>query len=107
MLPFGITTVGKTFRIECTVTDERFVGWFDLKGEEVTAVSGQRSPKKYVQENGNVYTLVIRKVQFDDGGNYTCRGENTKKIFSLFVECKHHWYDDDDDHYYYYYYYYF
>ncbi|XP_044166549.1 neural cell adhesion molecule 2-like [Acropora millepora] len=89
MLTFGITTVDKTFRIDCKVIDEEFRGWFDLKGEEVTArrVPGQLiRAKKYVEERGNVYTLVIRKVQFVDGGNYTCRGDKTEKIFSLFVE---------------------
>ena len=100
MLTFGITTVDKTFRIDCKVIDEEFRGWFDLKGEEVTArrVPGQLiRAKKYVEERGNVYTLVIRKVQFVDGGNYTCRGDKTEKIFSLFVECKYYSYDDDDD----------
>ena len=105
MLTFGITTVDKTFRIDCKVIDEAFRGWFDLKGEEVTArrVPGQLiRAKKYVEVKDNVYTLVIRKVQFVDGGNYTCRGDKTEKIFSLFVECKHHWYiDDDNDNYYY------
>lgn len=89
MLTFGITTVDKTFRIDCKVNDEEFRGWFDLKGEAVTArrVPGQLiRAKKYVEVKGNVYTLVIRKVQFVDGGNYTCRGDRTEKIFSLFVE---------------------
>ena len=106
MLSFGITTFDKTFRIDCKVIDEKFRGWFDLKGGEVTArrVPGQLiRAKKYVEEKGNVYTLVIRKVQFVDGGNYTCRGDKTEKIFSLFVECKYYSYDDDDDDYNYYY----
>ena len=106
MLTFGITTVDKTFRIDCKVIDEEFRGWFDLKGEEVTErrVSGQvMRAKKYVEEKGNVYTLVIRKVQLVDGGNYTCKGDSTEKIFVLFIECKHHWYNDDDNDNYYYY----
>ena len=105
MRSFGITTIHKTFRIDCKVIDEAFRGWFDLKGQEVTArrIPGQLiRVKKYVEERGNVYTLVIRKVQFVDGGNYTCKGDSIEKIFSLFVECKHYWYDDDDDNYYYY-----
>ena len=91
MLPNGITTVGKSFRAVCRVIDERFVGWFDLNGNEVTARLTQDSlvrDKYYVEERGSTYTLVIRNVLVADGGNYTCKGDKTEKIFTLFVECK-------------------
>ena len=102
MLSFGITTVDKTFRIECKVIGEGFLVWFDLKGDEVTTrrLPGQiMRANKYVEENGNVCTVVIRKIQFVDGGNYTCRGDKTVKISSLIVECNYHLYDGDDDYY--------
>ena len=88
----GITTVGKTFRAVCKVIDERFVGWFDLNGNEVKARPTPDSlvrDKFYVEERGSSYTLVIRNVKVADGGNYTCKGDKTEKIFTLFVECKY------------------
>ena len=92
MHPNGITTVGKTFRVKCTVIDERFVGWFDLDGNEVKARLIPDSlvrDKFYVEERGNSYTLVIQDVGVADGGNYTCKGDKTENIFTLFVECKY------------------
>ena len=92
MLINGITTVGKTFRVVCTVTDERFFGWFDVNGNKVTArpVPGELiQDKYYVEERGNDYTLVIQTVVVADGGNYTCRGDKTVKPFTLYVECKY------------------
>ena len=92
MLTFGITTVEKTFRIDCTVTDESFKGWFDVKGNEVTA---RPSPdelvvdKHYVEQSGNTYTLVIQNVVVADGGEYTCKGDTTESKFTLYVECKY------------------
>lgn len=88
---YDITTVGKTFRVVCTVTEERFVGWFDVKGNEVTArpVPDELTLDKfYVEENGNSYTLVIQNVVVGDGGDYTCKGDVTEKTFALYVECK-------------------
>lgn len=91
MLRNGITTVGKTFRVVCTVTNERFVGWFDLTGMRVTAIPEPDElpeDKYYVEIQGNSYTLVIQDVVVADGGNYSCRGDKTIKVFTLYVECK-------------------
>ena len=93
MLPNGITTVGKTFRMVCKVEGEEFVGWFDVNGNKVTArpIPGQLPRDKfYVTQSGNSYTLVIQKVIVADGGNYTCKGDQTERTFTLFVECKYH-----------------
>ena len=87
----GITTVGKTFRVVCKVTNERFVGWYDLNDNRVTKFpDGDEPPeeKYYVEVQSNSYTLVIQKVAVADGGNYTCRGDKTIKVFTLYVECK-------------------
>ena len=43
---------------------ENFVGWFEVKGNEVTARSIPDeflTDKYYVEERGNRYTLVIQK----------------------------------------------
>ena len=85
-----LTTVGKTVKIVCTVTEEKFVGWFDLEGNEVTArvVPGQLPRDKYyVDIKGDDYTLVVQNVAVEDGGNYTCKGEEETKISTLYVEC--------------------
>ena len=93
LLVNGITTVGKTFRVVCTMKDgENFVGWFDVKGNEVTArlIPGELiMDKYYVEESGNEYTLVIQNVAVADGGNYTCKGDITESTFTLYVECKY------------------
>ena len=93
LLVNGITTVGKTFRVVCTMTDgENFVGWFDVKGNEVTArpiPDELMMDKYYVEESGNAYTLVIQNVAVADGGNYTCKGDRTESTFTLYVECKY------------------
>ena len=71
---------------------ENFVGWFDVKGNDVTARFNREElmmDKYYVVERGNVYTLVIRNVVVDDGGDYTCKGDRTERIFTLYVECKY------------------
>ena len=40
LLVSEVTTVGKTLKVTCTMKDgETFVGWFDVKGNEVTARS--------------------------------------------------------------------
>jgi len=91
MLRNGITTVGKTFRVVCKVTDESFVGWYDLNDNMVTKFPDEDElpvEKYYVEVQGNSYTLVIQNVAVADGGNYTCRGDKTAKIFTLYVECK-------------------
>ena len=93
LLVNGITTVGKTFRVVCTMKDgENFVGWFDVKGNEVTArpiPDELMMDKYYVEESGNAYTLVIQNVVVDDGGDYTCKGNRTESTFTLYVECKY------------------
>lgn len=89
MLRNGITTVGKTFRVVCKVTDESFVGWYDLNDNRVTKFPDEDElpeEKYYVEVQGNSYTLVIQSVAVADGGNYTCRGDKTAKIFTLYVE---------------------
>ena len=71
---------------------ENFVGWFDVKGNEVTArlIPGELiMDKYYVEKSGNEYTLVIQNVAVADGGNYTCKGDITESTFTLYVECKY------------------
>ena len=71
---------------------EDFVGWFDVKGNEVTARLNPDElmmDKYYVEERGNAYTLVIQNVAVADGGNYTCKGDRSESIFTLFIECKY------------------
>ena len=93
MLVSGLTTVGKTFRVVCAMKDgENFVGWFDVKGNEVTARFNPEElmmGKYFVVERGNAYTLVIQDVVVDDGGDYTCKGDRTERTFTLYVECKY------------------
>lgn len=89
MLPNGITTVGKTFRVVCTVIGESFVGWEDVNGQRVTKVPqpDELPEEKYYRLiQGNSHTLVIQNVAVADGGNYTCRGDKTVKEFTLYVE---------------------
>ena len=91
MLRNGITTVGKTFRVVCKVTNEQFVGWYDLNDNRVTKIPDEGElpvEKYYVEVQSNSYTLVIQDVVVADGGNYTCRGDKTIKVFTLYVECK-------------------
>ena len=71
---------------------ENFVGWFDVKGNEVTArpiPDELMMDKYYVEKSGNAYTLVIQNVVVDDGGDYTCKGNRTESTFTLYVECKY------------------
>ena len=71
---------------------ENFVGWFDVKGNEVTARFNPEElmmGKYFVLERGNAYTLVIQDVVVDDGGDYTCKGDRTERTFTLYVECKY------------------
>ena len=70
---------------------EDFVGWFDVKGNEVTArpIPDELIQGNYVEESGNAYTLVIQNVAVDDGGNYTCKGDRSESKFTLFIECKY------------------
>ena len=71
---------------------EDFVGWFDVKGNEVTARLNPDElmmDKYYVEESGNAYTLVIQNVAVADGGNYTCKGDRSESNFTLFIECKY------------------
>ena len=94
MLPNGITTVGKTFRVVCTVIGESFVGWEDVNGQRVTKVPqpDELPEEKYYRLiQGNSHTLVIQNVAVADGGNYTCRGDKTVKEFTLYVECGCFW----------------
>lgn len=82
MLPNGITTVGKTFRVVCTVIGESFVGWEDVNGQRVTKVPlpDELPEEKYYRLiQGNSHTLVVQNVAVADGGNYTCRGDKTVK----------------------------
>ena len=92
LLVNGITTVEKTFRVVCTMKDgENFVGWFDVKGNEVTArpIPDEIIQGNYVEESGNAYTLVIQEVVVADGGVYTCKGDRNESTFTLYVECKY------------------
>ena len=93
LLVNGITTVGKTFRVVCTMKDgENFVGWFDVKGNEVTARLNPDElmrDKYYVEERGNKYTFVIQNTAVDDGGDYTCKGDRTESTFTLYIACKY------------------
>ena len=71
---------------------ENFVGWFEVKGNEVTARSIPDEflrDKYYVEERGNAYTLVIQKIVVADGGNYTCKGDISESTVTLYVECKY------------------
>ena len=70
---------------------EDFVGWFDVKGKEVTArpIPGELMQGNYVEESGNAYTLVIGTVAVADGGKYTCKGNRSESTFTLFIECKY------------------
>ena len=70
---------------------ESFVGWFDVKGNEVTArpIPGELMQGNYVEESGNAYTLVIGTVAVTDGGKYTCKGNRSESTFTLFIECKY------------------
>ena len=93
LLVSEVTTVGKTLKVICTMKDgENFVGWFEVKGNEVTARSFPDeflTDKYYVEERGNAYTLVIQTIFVADGGNYTCKGDISESTFTLYVECKY------------------
>lgn len=83
-----ITTKGKTFRVICQVQGEKFVGWFNKDG---TKISSQNEFDKfhYRYQGRNEYMLVVKNVVVPDGGIYQCRGNNTVKNFTLYVECKY------------------
>ena len=82
-----ITTKGKTFRVTCTVQGETFVGWFKKDGSKVTSTSSW--DKFYVTTQNSVHTLVVKDVVVPDGGTYQCRGSDSAKNFTLYVECKY------------------
>ncbi|XP_032241001.2 titin isoform X1 [Nematostella vectensis] len=83
-----ITTKGKTVRVECTVTDERYQGWYRMDGETENKITGKNflTDKFYTIDKGDKHTLVIKSIEVKDGGYYKCKGAKTSKLFHLFVE---------------------
>lgn len=79
-----ITTKGKTFRVVCTVQGETFVGWFKKDGSKVTSTNTW--DKFYVSTENLDHTLVVKDVVVPDGGTYQCRGSDSIKNFTLYVE---------------------
>ena len=59
------------------------------KNEHMEMAPDELIPGNYVEESGNAYTLVIQNVAVADGGNYTCKGDRSESIFTLFIECKY------------------
>lgn len=98
-LPFETRTAQqfRTIRIKCEVKGERFIAWetpsreasFGLPAiESINITLNQESGRLRVQKNDHHYVLVIEDVKVDDGGNYTCRGSEESKSFTLEVDCK-------------------
>ena len=78
---------GDKTSINCSVTDEAFIGWFDTSGRKVTSDSLQRI---HVREDGSLKYLEISKVNKTDRGTYECRGKTSKARVMLLVQCTYH-----------------
>lgn len=74
---------GSNVLINCSVTAETFKGWFDSKGQKISADLSQRL---HVKKNGNLHLLEINTVSKSDYGQYECRGERNKTEVMLYVE---------------------
>lgn len=99
-LPFQRRTAQqlRNIRIRCEITGEDFVAWEtpyreaslgqpEIHGVNITA---ETSGRLRLEVSGNYYALRIEDVKVIDGGNYTCRGSNQSRSFTLEVDCKLH-----------------
>ncbi|KAL9965512.1 hypothetical protein ACROYT_G029319 [Oculina patagonica] len=75
---------GDSTSINCSVTDEVFVGWFDSRSGQ--QISSDPSQRLHVRTNGTQKYLEITKVIKTDRGKYECRGKTNKAEVMLFVE---------------------
>ena len=79
---------GDKTSINCSVTDEAFIGWFDTRNGQ--QISNDPSQRLHVRTNGSEKYLEISKVNRADRGTYECRGKKNKAQLTLFVECRYH-----------------
>lgn len=79
--PEGVKT-----SINCSVTDEEFIGWFDPSGQQISSNPLQRL---HVRTNGSAKYLEISKINRSDRGTYECRGKTNKAGMMLLVECRY------------------
>ena len=73
-----------TTKVQCNVTEETFMGWYDPKGKLIG-----KNGRKYVESSGAAHTLVIKDVRAADGGRYICRGNLSAAILEVDVPCKY------------------
>lgn len=84
--------------MQCNVTEENFVAWKTpsresrlgqpaVQGVNITAESRFGRVRLDISKN-NSYILIIEDVRVSDGGDYTCRGSNQSRSFTLEVDCK-------------------
>lgn len=78
---------GDKTSINCSVTNEAFIGWFDSSNRKITTDSSHRI---HVRTDGSLNYLEITKVNRTDRGTYECRGITEKAEVTLLVECMYH-----------------
>lgn len=74
---------GSRIRINCSLTAETVTGWFDSNGQKI---NGNPSQRLHVTTQGDVQFLEIDKLNRSDGGQYECRGAQSRVRVMLYVE---------------------
>ena len=72
--------------INCSITREAFIGWFDDDGRKI---SNSPSERRHVRSDGNQKLLEITNINRTDQGKYECRGELNNAQVMLYVECRY------------------
>ncbi|XP_068761085.1 streptococcal hemagglutinin-like isoform X3 [Montipora capricornis] len=97
ILPFTRRTAQqqRTIKVRCKVTGENFAAWETPSREprpghpasQGVNITLESEPGRVrVRNDTDYYTLVIEDVGVGDGGNYTCKGSNQSKSFTLEVD---------------------
>ena len=82
----SVTESAERVTVNCTVINERFVGWFGNKGRPISTLPSKRL---HVSTQGSTRYLVITKVNRTDKGTYQCKGNSQTKEVNVDVECKY------------------
>lgn len=78
----SVTESGRA-NVNCTVTNESFIGWFDTKGQPISTLPSKRL---HVSTQGSTRYLVITRANRTDKGTYQCRGSSQEKDVDINVE---------------------